>query len=150
MSLTNPPPEVTAFRDMLLACAGVTSAAPTGLGIATGQIHYPLATIDPDVGTADTLPLIVIGSVPGTRAQYATQTVGLPSGEIVATVYATGSSAGTLATSLRTIAGQLMALPTGLAITSINIDDPSDPTPGQRNDKPITSCTITASWGIQP
>jgi hypothetical protein len=146
MSLTNPPPEVTAFRDMLLACSGVT----TTLGIDTTKIHYPTATIDPDAGTASALPLFVLGSVPGVRTQYATQTLGLPSGDIVATLYASGSSAGALATVLRTIAGQLMALSTGLAITTIAIDDPSDPTPGMREDDPITCCTMTISHGIQP
>ena len=145
MSLTSAPPEVTALRDMLLACAGVTA-----LGIDTNRIHYPTATIDPDAGTASALPLFVLGSVPGNRTQYATQTIGLPSGDIVATLYVSGTNAGTLATALRTIAGQLMALSTGLAITAIAIDDPSDPTPGMREDAPITCCTMTISHGIQP
>lgn len=51
MVWTNPPTEVTNFRDALIA----TTTIGTTLGIAAAAVHYPYA--DP---TSDTMPLIVI------------------------------------------------------------------------------------------
>jgi hypothetical protein len=143
MSLDNPPAFITGARDMLLACAKLTA-----LGVATGNIHYPAASIDPEAGTADTLPCIVLSGQQA-RDTYAAGAAGLPSGTVTATLYRSAQDRGTLETDAATICAEMMALATGLPITSATYDDAQDPSAGMRaNGLSVYSVTMTFDWGI--
>lgn len=111
MSLSNPPPAVTALRDMLLLCASVTS-----YGIDTVKIWYPEATATPDAGTAVTLPYLVVAEPSSARTRYADGAGGLPSGLLTATVYAVDTIEN-LETLGRAIEKELQELQVGLYIS---------------------------------
>jgi hypothetical protein len=141
---TNAPSEIVTLGDMILLCPEASR-----IGLDNTRLYFPSATIDPDAGSASSLPLIVLAGSPLTRTQYATQTLGLPAGEITATLYGL-ADAGKLANHVRTLAGELLTRPAGLPITAISIEDPTDPLPGMRADNPVYSATITITWGLQP
>lgn len=146
MTLTAPPPAVEALRDMLLACAAVTSA-----GIATGSIWYPAAAFDPDAGSADALPAILIVQEGVSRSSYAAGAQGLPGGSLTATVFLSGasSSIGAVEDLANDIAQQLMGQSTGLPITTVDVDPAQSITRGQvAGGVSFYCCTISLTWGL--
>jgi hypothetical protein len=150
MTLANPPPAVTAARDMLLACASLTAA-----GVTTSSIHYPTAAIAPDAGTPDGLPCVLLAETSSTRNKYAEIGVaGLPGGTLTATIYAS-LTAGEIETLGRAVAAELLQQSTGLPLTDVSADLCSDPETGNDAEAvtlPAAShraMTITINYGLR-
>lgn len=150
MSWSNPPPAVDALRTQILACAEATAAS-----IASGNIHYPAATLAPDAGSADSLPAVVLAETSHTRTRYAEVGVTpLPGGELTMTIHR-DTDAGTLETSARAFASQLPAVVAGLPISGISVGLCSDPSEGMTavDDGGVAaasyrSITLTITYGL--
>ena len=123
----NPPPEVTALRDMLVASSTWSTLAG---GAATSSIHYPDFAAG-DSTTPDALPLIVIEptmdsidiSAPG---------ILLPDGTLTAILHMAESSASqatTIEKTARAIAYDVAAVQAGLPLTGIKVAMSSKPRP---------------------
>jgi hypothetical protein len=122
MSFTNPPPDVTALRDMLLACPSIA--------VASSAMHYPDAPVA-GAGTLVTGPFWVLTSTETRRAPFAEAGVrGLAAGSLVASYYATGD-AGTLETYARLIEYELTGV-VGLPNLGVSVGLASDPSQAAR------------------
>lgn len=153
MSLTNPPPAVTALRDMLLACSSVT-----GAGVTTDTIWYPSAVAESDDATAaSALPRIIIGEETFTRSRYAEGARGIPGGTLGIVVHA-DTDVGTIETLARSIADDLELLShsqglanvrctVGLAAEPDNAQRAADDTTGDTSSK-FSAITIAADYGL--
>jgi hypothetical protein len=153
MSLTNPPPAVTALRDMLLACTSVT-----GAGIATGNIWYPSAVAESDDATAvDALPRAIIGEESFTRSRYAEGARGIPSGTL-GVVLQVDTDVGTIETLARSIVDDLELLShsqglanvrctVGLAAEPDKAQIAADDTSGDTSAK-FATITMTVDYGL--
>ncbi len=152
MAWTTPiPAAVSAFRDMIVACASSVS-----FGLVQANIHYPKAVV---TGTgAESRPFAVLTEVSHNRSRYAEAGVlGNPSGTLTATIHAE-STVSTLEELARNICSELTQQSTGLPLRSAVCTLSSDPTPGQRaadlttadNTAEIREVTITVEWGLNP
>lgn len=153
MTLLNPPPAVTAIRDMLLACSSIT-----GAGITTTSIWYPTAVAESDDATpVDALPRIIVAEDSFTRVRYAEGARGLPTGSL-SIVLCVDTDAGTLETLGRAVCGDLefLSQTQGLANLTASVGMASDPDAAQiaaddtTGDTASRFCTITitASYGL--
>jgi hypothetical protein len=151
MSLTNPPPAVTALRDMLLACSSVTGAT-----IATANIYYPSAVAESDDATTPAaMPRMVLGEESNTRTRYAEGARGLPQGALTA-VLQNDADVGTLETLARSICDdlELLSHSQGLANVRATVGLASEPDAGQRaadetdTSAKFASITIAIEYGL--
>lgn len=151
MSLTNPPPAVTAVRDMLLACSSVT-----GAGITTAKIWYPNAVAgSDDATTVDALPRIVLAEEDRSIIRYAEGARGLPQGTLLVTLQI-DTDTGTLETLARSVADdlELLSHSQGLPNLRCRTGLASEPDTAQiAGDQTETaarfaSITITADYGL--
>jgi hypothetical protein len=151
MSLANPPPAVTAIRDMLLACTSVT-----GAGIATANIHYPSAVAESDDATTPAaMPRIILAESDYTKNRYAEGASGLPQGSL-AIIIQNDTDAGTLETLARAICDDLefLSQSSGLANLKCSTSLASEPDSAQRaadeteTSAKFASITITADYGL--
>lgn len=151
MSLTNPPPAVTAMHDMLLLCSSVT-----GAGIGTSNIWYPAAVAESDDATSPaTMPRIILGETDYTKNRYAEGARGLPQGSL-SVVLQNDTDAGTLETLARSICDDLeyLSQSSGLANLRCSTTLASEPDSAQRaadeteTSAKFASITITAEYGL--
>lgn len=151
MSLTNPPPAVTALRDMLLACSSVT-----GAGMSTGDLYYPSAVAEADDATTPAaMPRMILGEDSYSRTRYAEGARGLPTGNLSA-VLQNDTDVGTLETLARAIADdlELLSHSQGLANVRCNVGLASEPDAAQRaaeetdDSSRFASITITVEYGL--
>lgn len=150
MSLTNPPPAVTALRDMLLACSSVTGAS-----ITTNSIDYPTNAINTESGTPEALPRILLAETDSERARYAEiGVIGLPAGTLIATIQA-DLTAGEIETLARSVASDLTGLASGLFLSSVSVGLCSDPATGMEGEERDTAgashrtITLTITHGLR-
>lgn len=153
MSLTNPPPAVTAIRDMLLACSSVT-----GAGITTDKIWYPSAVAESDDATAvDAMPRVVLGEEDFTRNRYAEGARGLAAGSLVINIQAELGT-GALETLARSICDDLELLSHSQGLANLRCrtglsSDPdqamvaADSSTGDTSSS-FASIVITAEYGL--
>jgi len=135
---------------MILACAEASAAS-----IASGNIHYPAATLAPDAGSADSLPAVVLAETDQTRTRYAELGVApLFSGTLSMTIHR-DTDPGTLEISARAFAAQLQQVIAGLPLNTVSVGLCSDPTEGMAavDDGGATaasyrSITLTINYGL--
>lgn len=124
MVWTNPPTEVTAFRDAMIA----TTTIGTTIGVSSGNVHYPYA--DP---TTATLPAIVIDTadLEGRRADVGGSML---AGKFEATIlFADSVDLGTIEQYRYAIARELVEWTSeSLAIERVRLSRCLLPTPGQQ------------------
>ena len=149
MSWTNPPPAVDQLRTDLLACT--TFAAV----FASNQIHYPAAVLNPDAGSADTLPICVLSEDSSTPTPVASGGVVIPGGSLTVTLHV-ATDAGDLEKLARATIKELMGLVASLPYRGGSTALCSDPTGAQlaqANNSDTTnfrSIEINLTWGLTP
>lgn len=141
----SPPVSVEVFRDMILACP-----AATAISLTVDSCHYPSAAIDPDAGSADTMPLAVFASETERSEPYAAGAGGLFGGTVSSAFHfsAGTSTVGGVESFCRNLVRQLSSLTTGLPLRSISTTVASDPTGGGRTQTAYIVGVVTAEWGL--
>ena len=151
MSLTNPPPAVTALRDMIIACASAIAA-----GIVTARVWYPAAVAESDDATASAaMPRVILGEESYTRNRYAEGARGLPQGTLTAVIQ-NDTDVGTLETLARALCDDLEFLShsQGLANVRCNVGLAAEPDAGQRaadetdTSAQFASISIAVEYGL--
>jgi hypothetical protein len=153
MSLTNPPPAITALSAMLAACSSATTA-----GMTAANHWYPSAVAESDdTTTATPLPRMILGEESYTRNRYAEGARGIPQGSLTIVLHV-DTDVGTIEVLARAIADDLeyLSQTTGLPNVRCQTGLAAEPDPGQRaadettgdTSAKFTSITITADYGL--
>jgi hypothetical protein len=143
MVYVDPPDDVAALRDMLVACDD---------SVAAGAIHYPEAAFAPQAGTADDLPAYVIRRIDYSRDSYASGGVSLPGGQLqVELAYPADTyTIGDVDEVADSLAADLLEQATGLPIVSVGVDHASSQTAAMDAEGTASAifATITIDWGL--
>jgi hypothetical protein len=152
MSLTNPPPAVTAFADMLIACSSVSAFGITS----TSAAWYPSVDNVSTSSTSAAKPYVVIEESTHTRTRFAeagaTSTFG---GELKATFVSDSKTTGEMEILGRAVVGELLALSTGLPLRSASAELSGEPDGAIRAaDETDTAASyisidVTVSYGLE-
>ena len=117
MALTNPPPAVQAYADMLNACAAWTALS--------GEIWYPSVALGDSVG-AETTDFIIIED-PEFLPRAMAPGIFIDGGRLVAQLFVYSADASAIEKTAREIAGQLKTQVAGLPIREVLVGMAGEP-----------------------